>query len=238
MKLSPTAKLLSAVILGGSALLSSNIAAPLAVCGIMLAAGAACGNGRKTFSYAVLIAKLSALFFLLQLFSVSTGRVLASAGPVMITTGGLYAAAMVTAKLCAASLPLMCALSSTGSGELTNALAQDLHMPYKYAFALSASLRAIPMLSEEMSQVMEAQRARGVDFEAGGPLKKAMLIVPLAAPLLFSAIRKTDASAAAAQMRGFDLRRAANCCTRCRFGAAEAGLTAASILAAAATAFI
>ena len=238
MKLDPAAKLFSAVIISASALFSSAIAAPAAVCIGTVCAAYAAGRGRKTLDCALLIAKLSALFFLMQLFSVSSGTVLFKAGFIAVTTGGLYAAALVTAKLTAASLPLMLVLSSVGSGELTNALAQHLRLPYKYAFALSAALRAVPMLSEEMRQVMEAQSARGVDFESGGPLKKAMMIVPLAAPLLFSSIRKTDASAVAAQMRGFDLRRADNCFRRSRFGAAEAGLTAASLLAAAAVTLI
>ena len=238
MRLDASAKLLSAVIISGAALFSDSIAVQASLCALTLCAAYAEGIGRRTLTSAALIVKLSALFFLMQLFSDTSGGLLLKAGPIAVTTGGLSAAALVTAKLTAASLPLMAALSSVGSGELTNSLAQNMRLPYKYAFALSASLRAVPVLTEEMRQVMEAQSARGIDFDAGGPLKKAALIAPLAAPLLLSLIRRTEASALSAQMRGFDLRRAENCFSRPSFGAREGALTAASLAAAAAALII
>ena len=57
---------------------------------------------------------------------------------------------------------------------------------------------------------MEAQTSRGVEFDAGGIVKKVRLMVPLCVPLLVSSVRKTNSAAIAAEVRGFNLRTAAS----------------------------
>ena len=53
---------------------------------------------------------------------------------------------------------------------------------------------------------MEAQTARGVEFDQGGMVRKIRLMVPLCVPLLVSSVRQTNRSAIAAEVRGFNLR--------------------------------
>ena len=53
---------------------------------------------------------------------------------------------------------------------------------------------------------MEAQTARGVEFDQGGIVNKIQLMVPLCVPLLVSSVRKTNSAAIAAEVRGFNLR--------------------------------
>ena len=53
---------------------------------------------------------------------------------------------------------------------------------------------------------MEAQTARGVEYDTKNPLKKLRLMLPLCVPLLLSSVSKTDATALAAEQRGFYLR--------------------------------
>ena len=57
----------------------------------------------------------------------------------------------------------------------------------------------------DMAGIMEAQTARGVEFD-GGLVKKIRLMVPLCVPLLVSSVRKTNSAAIAAEVRGFNLR--------------------------------
>ena len=57
----------------------------------------------------------------------------------------------------------------------------------------------------DMAGIMEAQTARGVEFD-GGFVKKVRLMVPLCVPLLVSSVRKTNSAAIAAEVRGFNLR--------------------------------
>ena len=80
-----------------------------------------------------------------------------------------------------------------------------LHVPYRYAFTFTTALRFVPVFGQEMNAIMEAQTARGVEFD-GGVLKKVRLMMPLCVPLLVSSVRKTNSAAIAAEVRGFDLR--------------------------------
>ena len=52
--------------------------------------------------------------------------------------------------------------------------------------------------------------ARGVEFDTKNPIKKLQLTMPLIVPLLVSSVKKADASALAAEQRGFYLRNASS----------------------------
>ena len=109
-------------------------------------------------------------------------------------------------RLVVVCMPLALVLAVTRITDLTNALVQVLHVPYQYAFTLSTAIRFIPQFLEEMGGIMEAQTARGVAFDKAKGLKKFSMLLPLCAPLLISSVRKTDQTAAAAEVRGFRLR--------------------------------
>ena len=227
----PSCAVAAAVIAGCAAVAAKSPAGELVIIISALAAAALAGKAAATAKTAFILVKLSALVFLLQLFSVSTGRTLLSAGPLVITMGGLYAACFLTLRLLAASLPLAAVLSSVRCGELADSLSASCHIPCKYTYAFAASIRFIPMLTSEMAQVVEAQKARGVDFESGGFARKLVKLAPLTLPLLLSALRRTDSQATAAQLRGFELRTG-----RSRFQRTRAGLREAALLTATAAA--
>jgi energy-coupling factor transport system permease protein len=81
-----------------------------------------------------------------------------------------------------------------------------LRLPYKYAFTITTALRFIPIFTNEMGLIMEAQMARGVEFDTKNPIKKLALVLPLSAPLLISSVGRTNYIAMAAEVRGFYLR--------------------------------
>ena len=68
-----------------------------------------------------------------------------------------------------------------------------------------STVHFIPVFMNDMAGIMEAQTARGVEFD-GGLVKKVRLMVPLCVPLLVSSVRKTNSAAIAAEVRGFNLR--------------------------------
>ncbi|UKI54548.1 MAG: energy-coupling factor transporter transmembrane protein EcfT [Treponema succinifaciens] len=116
-------------------------------------------------------------------------------------------------KLCGATLPLALMLSVTKLADLSNALVEKLHVPYKYAFTLTTAIRFIPVFAQEMEGIQEAQTSRGIQLDTKNPLKKLALILPLCAPLLVSSVRKTSGTAIAADLRGFKLR-TSGCCLK------------------------
>ena len=123
-----------------------------------------------------------------------------------VGTGSLLAALTTVVRLVAAAIPLFLVFYVTKMNDITNAVVKVLHVPYKYAFTFTSTIHFIPMFMNDMKGIMEAQTARGVEFDAGGIVRKVRLMVPLCVPLLVSSVRKTNSAAIAAEVRGFNLR--------------------------------
>lgn len=63
---------------------------------------------------------------------------------------------------------------------------------HELALIMSIALRFIPTLMEETERIMNAQKARGADFESGGLMKRAKAVVPILIPLLISSFRRAE----------------------------------------------
>ena len=63
---------------------------------------------------------------------------------------------------------------------------------HELALIMSIALRFIPILTEETGRIMNAQKARGADFETGGLVKRIKAVVPVLIPLLIGAFRRAD----------------------------------------------
>ena len=71
------------------------------------------------------------------------------------------------------------------------------------AMMMSIALRFIPTLTEETAKIMNAQKARGADFETGGLIKRARALIPILVPLFVSAFRRADELAMAMESRAY-----------------------------------
>lgn len=71
------------------------------------------------------------------------------------------------------------------------------------AMMLSIALRFVPTLMDEANKIMNAQRARGVDFGEGGLLKQAKSLIPLMVPLFMSAFNRAEDLSIAMEARGY-----------------------------------
>ena len=123
-----------------------------------------------------------------------------------ITDTGLITGSKACLRLLGVALPLILMLMVTKLNDLANACVEVLHVPYRYAFTFTTALRFVPVFGQEMNAIMEAQTARGVEYDTKNPVKKLKLMLPLCVPLLISSVGKTDATALAAEQRGFYLR--------------------------------
>jgi energy-coupling factor transport system permease protein len=72
---------------------------------------------------------------------------------------------------------------------------------HEFAMMMSIALRFIPTLSEETEKIMNAQKARGVDFSSGGLIRRVKALVPILIPLVVSAFRRADELATAMECR-------------------------------------
>ena len=184
--------------------LVAGFLAVLLVTGFALAAS--CGMVRQTIGLAKAVFAFSLILAIVQILTTPAGAVLVQLPWGYIGTGSLLAALTTVVRLVAAAIPLFLVFYVTKMNDITNSVVKVLHVPYKYAFTFTSTIHFIPVFMNDMAGIMEAQTARGVEFDAGGIVKKVRLMVPLCVPLLVSSVRKTNSAAIAAEVRGFNLR--------------------------------
>ncbi|MCC9747251.1 energy-coupling factor transporter transmembrane protein EcfT, partial [Streptococcus agalactiae] len=74
---------------------------------------------------------------------------------------------------------------------------------HEIGLMLSLSLRFVPTLMDDTTRIMNAQRARGVDFGEGNLIHKVKSIIPILIPLFASSFKRADALAIAMEARGY-----------------------------------
>jgi energy-coupling factor transport system permease protein len=206
-RLSPLTKLILAFGLCASCFVADNLFAVLGIMAldmVLAALGGILGRTLRTF---VSLIKFSLLLFVVQVLFVRDGAVLLRLPlGIIITDPGLRFSLLFVSRLIAATLPLTLMLSVTRMGDISNVLNRQLRIPYKYTFALTTAIRFIPLFAAEMEAIIEAQIARGVDFDTKNFFKKIRLLLPLCVPLLVSSVRRIEGGALSAELRGFNFR--------------------------------
>ncbi|HCB99697.1 MAG TPA: transporter [Ruminococcaceae bacterium] len=92
-------------------------------------------------------------------------------------------------------------LLTDGLDSMLSPLAK-LHFPvHELSMMMTIALRFIPTLTEETQKIMQAQKARGADFESGNILRRAKALLPILIPLFVSAFRRADELALAMDCR-------------------------------------
>ncbi len=74
---------------------------------------------------------------------------------------------------------------------------------HEISLMLSIALRFVPTLMDETEKIMNAQRARGVDFGEGNLMQKMKAVVPLLIPLFVSSFNRAEDLAIAMEARGY-----------------------------------
>lgn len=201
-RLNPVTKLALAAGIILATFLGDTYPLLIALLALTFALGAYARAAGGLVSLSKLMVPLSLIMLVLQTAFIRTGD------PVFlwVTTDGLVTGTKAALRLLGVALPLILMLTVTKLNDLANAVVEVLHVPYRYAFTFTTALRFVPVFSQEMNAIMEAQTARGVEYDTKNPIKKLKLMLPLCVPLLISSVGKTDATALAAEQRGFYLR--------------------------------
>ncbi|MGL9891990.1 energy-coupling factor transporter transmembrane component T family protein [Enterococcus sp. DIV0806c] len=74
---------------------------------------------------------------------------------------------------------------------------------HEVSLMLSIALRFVPTLMDETEKIMNAQRARGVDFGEGSLVQKMKAVIPLLIPLFVSSFNRAEDLATAMEARGY-----------------------------------
>ena len=217
-RLNPVTKLALAASIIIASIQADGYAALIALLLITLLLGVYAGTATRLLSLLKVLVPIAALMLVLQLAFVRHGD------PVFLfaTTDGLVSGSKACLRLLGVALPLVLVLTVTKTTDLANACVEKLHIPYKYAFTFTTALRFVPVFTQEMNAIMEAQTARGVEFDSKNPFRKLSLMLPVCIPLLVTSVGKTDATALAAEQRGFYLRTRTSSYRRYPFAARDA----------------
>lgn len=74
---------------------------------------------------------------------------------------------------------------------------------HEIALMLSIALRYVPTLMDEAMKIMNAQRARGVEFDEGNFIDRVKSMIPILIPLFVSAFNRAEEMAIAMEARGY-----------------------------------
>lgn len=204
-KMNPVAKVFCALFISISCFCTTNLVFLACVLVLDFVLAATCHMTRQAAGLAKVVAVFSVLLAVIALLTTPQGIVFVGLPWGYIGSGSVLAAIMVVIRLVACAIPLFLVMYVTQLNDIANAFCKILHCPYKYAFTFTSAVHFIPVFMNDMSQIMEAQTARGVEFD-GGFAKRIKLMIPLCVPLLVSSVRKTNSAAIAAEVRGFNLR--------------------------------
>lgn len=127
-----------------------------------------------------------------------------------ITTGGVYRALFMAARIIMLIFISGALTYTTTPNDLTDAI-ESLLSPLKFiglknavhtlAMMMTIALRFIPTLIEEAEKIMNAQKARGADLENGSLKDRVKALIPILIPLLISAVRRAYELAEAMECR-------------------------------------
>lgn len=154
---------------------------------------------------AILVLIILAVIF--NLFS-GDGRILWQWWILKLTAEGILRAAFFALRLITIVLATGLLTYTTTPTTLTAGLERVfshlkfLHFPaHEIAMMMSIALRFIPILAEEVNKIINAQLARGADFETGGIFKRVKGMVPILIPLFVSAFKRATDLATAMEAR-------------------------------------
>ena len=149
----------------------------------------------------------------INLFYGNEGRVLLSFWKLKITTGGIYNSVFLSTRIFLLIVASAVLTYTTTPNDLTDAI-ERLLSPLRFiglknavhtlAMMMTIALRFIPTLVEETGRIMNAQKARGADFENGKLKDKINALIPILIPLLISAVRRAYELAEAMECRCYN----------------------------------
>jgi energy-coupling factor transport system permease protein len=99
----------------------------------------------------------------------------------------------------------MILISTTRTEELVLGMIR-MGMPYRVGFAISTSLRLVPMIASSTVTIGQAQRSRGLDLDSGSLVERIRKFLPLLVPVFLSTIRSTNIFGMALESKGFGAR--------------------------------
>ena len=227
--MNPVAKLVASFVIVVACFVTSSFVVLGAILVLDVVLALSCNMMKQALGLARAVALFSLLLAVLALLFTPQGAVLVALPWGYVGTESVLNAVRIVLRLVACAVPLFLTFYVTKLTDMANALVKVAHLPYKYAFTFTSTVHFIPVFMNDMNGIMEAQTARGVEFD-GSFLKRIRLMMPLCVPLLVSSVRKTNSAAIAAEVRGFNLRTRESGYKEYPFSAVDVAALAVSVL--------
>jgi len=128
------------------------------------------------------------------------------AGMQYVLNQDIILASVTAAKMIAMTLVFFILLSTTRMQDLSAALVLQCHIPYEYAFMLTAALRFIPDFLAESKAIQEAQACRGYSPQ-GNLIQRFFSYMAVIKPLVLKAVTRSETMALSLELRGFGSRK-------------------------------
>lgn len=146
----------------------------------------------------------------LQLLFTNGGKVYWQWGILSVTQYGIQNSLYIFLRFVMIILISTVLTLTTTSLQIADALTWIL-TPLKYlkvpieqvSLVMAIALRFVPTLMDETVKIMNAQRARGVDFNSGGLIKRAKNIIPILVPLFINSLTIALDLSVAMESRGY-----------------------------------
>ncbi len=184
---------------------------PIGAEGYAIAAGAVGVTIVTALGWKVLLAPIKAIFPLLVLVLVLTplfypyGESVLSLGPIRITDGGLYEAALLIARFTGITLSFWLMYQTTRLQQFVLTL-QWYGLPYTAALVMTLAFRYIPSISRMLQHVREAHRLRDPLPEGKvrrrGFLLRMQELIPILTSVVISSIKTIPSLAMSLEHRG------------------------------------
>jgi energy-coupling factor transport system permease protein len=124
-----------------------------------------------------------------------------SIGPFTATWTGLTAALQATLRVVAFALSVAVFSLTTATDDLLSDL-ERRGLGRRGEFVIGAAVRTVPRMIERAGEIVDAQRARGLDTQ-GGPIRRIRGVLPLAGPMISSALGEVEERTLALEARAF-----------------------------------
>jgi energy-coupling factor transport system permease protein len=200
--LSPTTKLVIGLCEAAIAFFAGTWAGPLAVLGVVLVSAAIAGALRALVTVGLLaFTVLGAILLVNTFFLPGATDAIFRLGPIAPTWSGLRFGIQVALRLLAFSLSLVLVYLTTGVEDLLDDL-ERRGLGRRPVFVIGSAARLVPRMTQRGTDIIEAQRARGLDTQ-GRIWRRVRGVVPLAMPLVLSAITDVEEQTMALEARAF-----------------------------------
>jgi energy-coupling factor transport system permease protein len=200
--LPPTTKLAIAVAEAVVAFGLRGWTGPMVVLALVGATAWVTGTGRRLVPFVLATIPLVASIALVDAFLYPGARdPILVLGPVSPTWTGLAAGLQATLRVVAFALSVaVFSLTTTTHDLLSDLEGRGVHR--RVVFVIGAAVSMVPRMVERAGEIVEAQRARGLDTE-GSLWRRARGVLPLAGPMITGALVEVEERTMALEARAF-----------------------------------